>query len=86
MVVMDARPAIRCLQRALRAWGCRALDDDGVLGPETLGALDGTGPGASALLPVLREAIAGHFRLVAETRPRDAIFLGGWLKRAYDEV
>jgi lysozyme family protein len=83
-VLMGQKPAIKCLQRALRAAGYRAIDDDGVIGQETLGAAQGAM--APVLLAAFREAIADRHRLTAEMRPGDARFLPGWLKRAYDEV
>lgn len=73
-------PAMRCLQRALRASG-RRVTEDGVLGPETLQAVIATP--ADILLPALREAVAGHYRAVAQGRPQQARYLAGWLARAY---
>jgi lysozyme family protein len=83
-VVLGQRPAIKCLQRALRACGYRAIEDDGVIGQETLGASQGAD--APALLAAFREAIADRHRMIAEMQPGKAEFLSGWLKRAYDEV
>ena len=83
-VLLGPKPAIKCLQRALRASGYRAIDDDGVIGQETLGAAQGAM--APVVLAAFREAIADRNRLTAEMRPGDARFLSDWLKRAYDEV
>ena len=72
--------AVRGLQRALRATG-RSIAEDGKLGAETLAAATEISP--EILLPALREALAGHYRLIAARRPSDARFLTGWLARAY---
>jgi lysozyme family protein len=72
--------AVRCLQRGLRACGARVAED-GVLGTATLAATAGVAP--ERLLPALREAIAGHYRLIVAQRPARQRFLVGWLARAY---
>ena len=72
--------AVRCLQRALRACGT-ALAEDGALGPVTVDAA--TAAPAPAVLAALREALAGHYRLVAARNPTEQRFLPGWLARAY---
>lgn len=73
--------AVRCLQRALRAYGRPLASEDGKLGAETLAAATTAAP--DALLAALREALAGHYRLVAVRKPSDQRFLAGWLARAY---
>ncbi|HEV8015197.1 MAG TPA: glycosyl hydrolase 108 family protein [Stellaceae bacterium] len=72
--------AVRCLQRALRAAG-QALAEDGKLGEATLAAAAAVPP--ALVLPALREALAGHYRLIAARQPGEARFLTGWLARAY---
>jgi lysozyme family protein len=79
-VNLGIAPAVRALQRALRAAG-RRLDDDGKLGPVTLEAAATLAP--ETVLPALREALAGHYRLIAASNPAQARFLTGWLARAY---
>lgn len=72
--------AVRCLQRALRAYG-RPVAEDGKLGASTLAAAMTATP--DALLAALREALAGHYRLIAARDPSDQRYLAGWLARAY---
>lgn len=72
--------AVRCLQRALRAC-TRHVEEDGKLGDATIAAASAVSP--DLVLPVLREALAGHYRLIAERNPGEARFLTGWLARAY---
>ena len=72
--------AVRCVQRALRAAG-RAVAEDGKLGPATVAAA--TALSADSVLPALREAFAGHYRLIAARNAAQARFLTGWLRRAY---
>ncbi len=72
--------AIRALQRALHASGKR-VEDDGKLGDTTLAAA--AQAAADSLLPALREALAGHYRLIAARNPAQQRYLSGWLARAY---
>ena len=79
-VNIGTQAAVRALQRALRACG-RPVAEDGRLGNETLAAASAAQP--EMLLAVLREGLAGHYRLLAERRPAAARYLAGWLNRAY---
>lgn len=79
-VNIGAVAAVTALQRALRACG-RPVAEDGKLGQETCAAAAAVA--AETLLPVLREALAGHYRLLAAQRPAQVRFLAGWLARAY---
>jgi lysozyme family protein len=72
--------ALRALQRALRACG-KPVAEDGVLGAATLAAIAATAP--ETLLAALREALAGHYRLIAARSKAQQRFLAGWLARAY---
>lgn len=72
--------AVRCVQRALRACGASVIED-GKLGDATFAAIAATAP--DALLPALREALAGHYRLIAARNKAQQRFLAGWLVRAY---
>ncbi|HLI22609.1 MAG TPA: glycosyl hydrolase 108 family protein [Stellaceae bacterium] len=72
--------AVSALQRALRASGQR-VDEDGKLGDATIAAAHAVS--SALVLPALREALAGHYRLVAQRNPAQARFLTGWLARAY---
>ena len=83
-VNMGHKQAHRILQRALRAATGRDIDDDGLIGPQTLGAL----PLATvdAILAAFRAEQAGFYRSLAAQRPRLEKFLRGWLNRAYEVV
>jgi lysozyme family protein len=78
-VNMGPHQAHLCLQRALRACGF-TLDQDGVIGPATLNAIDAADP--LMLLAALRSEAAGFYRLLAATGKRSK-YLTGWLTRAY---
>lgn len=69
------------LQRALRAAGAVQIVEDGKLGPATIAAASSLA--ADIVLPALREALAGHYRLIAAKNRMQARFLNGWLARAY---
>lgn len=73
--------AVRALQRALRAGGAARIEEDGKLGAETIAAAHALP--SDTVLPALREALAGHYRLIAAKNPVEARFLKGWLARAY---
>lgn len=78
--------AVVALQRALRAAGGAGagkatIAEDGQLGAATIAAAAAIAP--DLVLPALREALAGHYRLIAARNPAEARFLTGWLARAY---
>jgi len=69
------------LQRALRANGCRDIEDDGVIGPITRRAV--VSGDALSILAALRSEAAGFYRRLAATNPVRKKYLKGWLTRAY---
>ena len=75
-VNIDAPPAHRCLQRALRAASNVHLVEDGILGNKTLSAINAANP--VILLASLRSEAAGYYRSLNNPR-----YLEGWLNRAY---
>lgn len=89
-VNMGARQAHRIVQRALASCG-KQVKDDGILGPVTLGAVNGVG--YTMLLAAIRSEAAGFYRgLVMRNAalrkhgikaPDFSVFLKGWLRRAY---
>lgn len=78
------RQAHLCLQRALNCVGFK-LDEDGQIGEQTLNALNhgGCPEWQYAILCAYRSELAGFYRLLAETKPKNKKFLTGWLRRAY---
>jgi len=78
-VNMGNKQATLIVQRACKANGF-PVEEDGVLGPETLKALNSCGAG---LLPAMRSEAAGFYRALAAQKPSMQVFLNGWLKRAY---
>ncbi|MDF2868306.1 MAG: hypothetical protein K0S11_1776 [Gammaproteobacteria bacterium] len=74
-VNMGSKAAHRCLQRALRAAGVQ-LEEDGILGPKTMAAVNQTDP--VVLLAALRSEAAGYYRSL--NKP---FYEKGWLNRAY---
>ena len=79
-VNMGDRQAVLIIQRAAKAVGA-PLDEDGIWGPLTLGSLNSYP--SSELLAAIRSEAAGFYRLLAAIRPALAVFLRGWLTRAY---
>ncbi len=75
-VNMGAPQAHKCLQRAVRAASSIVLEDDGVLGPKTIAAVNGVN--LNMLLSALKSEAAGFYRSL--NRPK---YLAGWLNRAY---
>ena len=69
----------KLLQQALNTLGAR-LKVDGIIGPATRGALGGFPQ--EDVLDALCRAQEGHYRSLVKSRPANAKFLKGWLKRA----
>lgn len=80
MVNMGPLRVVLLLQRALRAVGS-PVEEDGQLGPHTVGATNAAPP--LTLLAALRSEAAGQYRLIARANPALAPNLPGWEKRAY---
>lgn len=91
-IVMGPKPAVTCLQRALRACWAGSFatppiyPDDGVLDLHTSETAN-LFVNVAALLAALRSEAAAHFRIVDaihhQTRGGNHPFLKGWLSRAY---
>lgn len=79
-VNMGAVSAIVCLQRACRANG-NTIAEDGYLGSLTLRAVGMAT--LSAMYAAYKSELAAHYRLVAQSNPKQAGDLAGWLNRAY---
>lgn len=79
-VNMGPRQAHLIAQRACRALS-HAITEDGVLGPQTLGALNGVRDFQA--LPPLRSEASGFYRALVAKRAELGPFLRGWLTRAY---
>jgi len=80
-VNMGPSAAHKCLQRALHACGRRDVTIDGIIGPQTLEAVNSANP--LMLLAALRAEAAAHYRALAQADPKRQKFLNGWLNRAY---
>jgi lysozyme family protein len=79
-IPMGRGPAIKCLQRALRA--CQIMVKvDGILGSETWHAA-GAVP-VEELLAAIRSEAAGECRLIVAHDPGQSGNLNGWVNRAY---
>jgi len=81
-VNMGVRQAAVYAQRSANALG--AIDarvaEDGVIGPRTLAAINGTDP--KAYYQLLCELSAAHYQHLAAVNPAQAVNLKGWMKRA----
>ena len=73
-------PAVKLIQRALRATGVQVVED-GIIGPITLAAINKADP--TDLLAALKSEAAGYYRLIAHADPSQQKFINGWLNRAY---
>lgn len=74
MALCGPTRGVQLLQRAL------GVDDDGILGPATLGAANQAD--ARSALDALRHASSEYFRRIVERDPTQQVFLRGWLARA----
>ncbi|MBQ3565328.1 MAG: peptidoglycan-binding protein [Alphaproteobacteria bacterium] len=82
-VNLGIRPATIVLQRALRSVGIN-VQEDGLLGPVTLSAMNNADP--NALLAAIKSEAAGYYRLIAAKNPQQQKFLKGWLNRTYKQI
>lgn len=78
---MGPSQAHKLLQRAVRGAGGQAIADDGVIGPNTLAAVDAVV--TERLLAALRSEAAGFYRALVAARPARGKYINGWLNRAY---
>lgn len=83
---MRISPGVKCLQRAL--WAVARdrsiVVDDGILGPETLEAVNGCS--STILCAAMRSERAGEYRLMANTNtPEGKEDLEEWLNRSYNQ-
>ncbi len=83
-VNMGAVNAIKCLQRAILATNNRKVDQDGIIGQNTLYAANHSPP--DCVLAALKSEAAGYYRCLATRKPTMGVFLNGWLSRAYSDV
>jgi lysozyme family protein len=75
--------AVKLIQRALLAAGTQVVED-GIIGPETLAAINKADP--TDLLAALKSEAAGFYRLIANANPSQQKFINGWLRRAYSSI
>lgn len=83
-VNMGAKNANLCLQRAVIAAKNRAIIQDGILGTQSLYAINYSPP--DCVMAALKSEAAGFYRCLAEKIPSNKKFLNGWLTRAYSDV
>lgn len=74
--------AAMIVQRALHACGRRDVEIDGIIGSQTLAAINSVHPRA-ALLAAIKAEAAAYYRLLVERRPELRRFEQGWITRAY---
>jgi lysozyme family protein len=79
-VNMGVRQAVVLCQRALNACATFQLDEDGVLGEQTLAAINECDP--ALLLIYLRQNCEDFYQRLAAKRPATQRYLRGWLARA----
>jgi lysozyme family protein len=79
-VNLGEKTAVTILQRALRSVRFRVAID-GILGPETAGAVSRVCE--LALLAAIRSEAAGEYRIRLVRDDSQAVFAEGWMERAY---
>lgn len=82
VVNIGIAPAIKCVQRAcwavMKRW--KDLPDDGILGKNTLKAIQQCG---FMVMPALRAERANHYRNIVQSDASQKVFLDGWYNRTY---
>jgi type VI secretion system secreted protein VgrG len=83
VVNMGKNPAIKILQRAVNSVKASHsfLTDDGILGEETLNAVNSIS--SIPLRTAFRSERAAYYREIVARNPAQVAFLEGWLSRAY---
>lgn len=71
----------RCIQYAVRSVTGKELSYDGILGAESINAINSCEP--KSLLCALKSEVAGYYRSLVAIVPSRKIYLNGWLNRAY---
>ena len=72
-VNMGTGTAVRLMQEALH------LVVDGVIGPKTVGAINGTSP--ADVLAKFKDVRVAHYEKIAENSPEDRKYLASWISR-----
>lgn len=78
-VNMGRVPAVKLLQRALCVAG-HPVDVDGVIGPQTIRAVNSADP--DLLLELYRVQAARYYHELVDRRPDLVVFERGWIRRA----
>lgn len=81
LVNMRSKPAVKIIQRALRACNKPVLED-GLLGSKTFAAINDIRDQLNPLAAMRSEAY-GHYRLIIAADPTQGVFHNGWKNRAY---
>lgn len=81
-VNMGSKTANKCLQRAVRAVNGKVLNDDGIIGPKTLDAVNDCDP--AILLSALKSEAAFVYRQIIAKNSKMNKYKNGWANRAYD--
>lgn len=79
-VNMGAKNSHMNTQRALMCCDLR-IKWDGIIGPKTLAAINETG--VNVLMAALKSEHANYYEKLVLRKPDQAVFIKGWLKRAY---
>lgn len=83
-VNMGPRVAHEMLQRALHAAGRMDVTVDGIIGPQTVGAVNGLPRVQRAMVvAALRSEAGAYYRQLIERRPALGKYERGWMRRAY---
>lgn len=83
-VNMGSRSATFIVQRALRSACIAIIEEDGIVGSQTLSAINMTNP--RVLLAAIKSEAAGYYRALVIKDQNQKKFLNGWLARAYRGV
>lgn len=79
-VLLGAKAANQTLQKTLNKLNC-SLSEDGILGPLSLKAINSAD--SAKLLSLYKAQLEIHFKEIVKKRPKNEVFLNGWLRRVY---
>jgi lysozyme family protein len=84
MVNTGPKQAILLAQRAINEFTDQPIIEDGIIGPQTIGAITGLAPFISEICPVFLFKRLSFYSLIASNNPKLETFLRGWINRVCD--
>ena len=82
LVNMGSRTAVKLLQQAVNCFLIDKVDEDGKLGADTVGAINGYPRTQDHIIEQFQDERISHYKAIVAANPSDAQFLPTWIARA----